>query len=505
MSTMLFIVVAIAGGIAALATRRWERAGPSVAVATLAVALVAALLIRPGDTVDIGGQLIGLTAYARLFVVLSAVALLLAVVAGLLTAWAPTLAPAGLLALAASTAALSAAQAPTALLLVVAAGVVALLTASDAVRDRVLPLVLARDLRATVITAAITIASVAWVTQEGSQAAIADPLFGIAYLAMGVAVAIKFGTIPLHRWVGRMADVVPPLAVPVSTVLVPAVLGLIALTWIGDAISPFLVPLEIERGIVVALALLTIILGALAAWIQDDLEHLVGYSIAQDAGFVLLALAVVDESAWVPGRMWIAVLVIAKISLATWAHAVASAYGTRRIEDLRGWGRRSPLLLVALVMVVLATIGLPSVLFVPGILVWDVRATLIGLSIAWPLSIVASVGALLAILYYGRLIVGGLSRPSATVAAAPGERPVRVAASSPDLRGRAGQAWSALRANRALVSGGLAILLALLSLTVSAGGFGLERVAGGAGTVSGGYQTLDPSGPSSLGGEPTTP
>jgi hypothetical protein len=156
-------------------------------------------------------------------------------------------------------------------------------------------------------------------------------------------------------------------------------------------------------------------------------------------------------------------------------------------------------------MVVLATIGLPSVLFVPGILVWDVRATLIGLSIAWPLSIVASVGALLAILYYGRLIVGGLSRPSATVAAAPGERPVRVAASSPDLRGRAGQAWSALRANRALVSGGLAILLALLSLTVSAGGFGLERVAGGAGTVSGGYQTLDPSGPSSLGGEPTTP
>ncbi len=497
MTALVLIVVATIGGTIALATRGWDRVGSIAALVAIAATIAAAIVVRPGDTVEIGGQLFGMTAYTRLLVVLGATSLFLAVLVGLLTTPAPTVAPAGLLAIAASTAALSAAQAPTAFLLVVMAGVAAMLTASDAVRDRLLPLVLARDLRATVIAAALSIASVAWVIQEGSQASLTDPLFGIAYLAVAVAVAIQFGVIPLHRWVGRMADVVPPLAVPVSTVIVPAVLGLIALTWIGDAIAPYLAPLEVERSIIVVLALVTIILGALAAWIQDDLEHLVGYSIAQDAGFVLLALAVVDESAWVPGRFWIAVLIVAKIALATWAHALSSTYGTRRIDDLRGWGRRSPLLLIALVVVALATIGLPGLAIVPGILVWEVRSTLIGLSIAWPLAILAAVGGLLAILYYGRLVVGGLSRPGDMVAAVGGERPVRVAAESPDLRGRGRQAWSATRANRALIAGVLTILLAVLSLTVSAGGFELERVAGGAGTVGGGYQRPDPTGPTS--------
>lgn len=481
MSLLLFLAVTGLGGVAALVARRREGVAQLVGIVAMAVALVAALAIQPGDTVDVAGQTFGLTLYSRNLVMLATAALLLAILIGVATAPVPALAPAALLVLGASAATLAATEAPTALLLVVAAGTLALLAAWDAERTRALPPVLARDLRATVVAGGLGIVAAAGIIQAGVQAVVPDALFGMAYVAMAGAVAIRFGTIPLHLWVGRMADVVPTVAVPLSTVIAPAVLALVALTWVDGAVFPFLIPLEVERATMVLLALLTLLLGAVAAWIQDDLEHLVGYSIAQDAGFVVLALAVVDASAWSPGRIWIAVLVLVKIALASWAHALSSSYGTRRIEDLRGWARRSPLLALSLVVIAIATVG------VPGILVWDVRATLVGLAVEWPLSIVAGVGAFAAVLYYGRLLVTGLGRPTERVASGAGERPVGSAPDSTDLAGRARQAWSLTQVNRGLIAGLLTLVVALMSLVVAAGGFGIDQAAGGDGTVSGGY------------------
>lgn len=481
MSLLLFLAVTGIGGIIALAARRWERFGSLAGILAMGLALVAAVAVRPGDTVDIAGQTFGLTPYSHDLIVLTTAALLLGVLIGVVTAPARALAPAALLVAGTSAAALAATEATTALLLVVAAGTLALLAAWDAERTRALPLVLARDLRATVVAGGLGIVAAAGILQASAQVDVPDALFGLAYMAMAGAVAIRLGTIPLHRWVGRVADVVPTVTVPLSTVVVPAVLAIVALTWIDGAVFPFLMPLEVERAVIVLLALLTLVLGAVAAWIQDDLEHLVGYSIAQDAGFVLLALAVVDDSAWTPGRIWIAVLVLVKIAFASWAHALASAYGTRRIEDLRGWARRSPLLAIALMAIAVATIG------VPGILIWDVRATLIGLAVEWPFSIVAGVGAFAAALYYGRLLLTGLGRPTELVAAGAAERPVAIVLEPTDLRGRAGQVGALVRANRGLIAGLLTLAVALMSLFAASGGFAIEQAASGEATVSGGY------------------
>ena len=113
------------------------------------------------------------------------------------------------------------------------------------------------------------------------------------------------------------------------------------------SIAPLPVDVGAERAIVVAVAAASIILATFAAWIQDDLEHVVGYSIVGDAGVVMLAFAALDPAAWTPGRIWILAFVVTRSAFAAWAAVVRDSFGTSRLPDLRGWGFRSPLLVAA--------------------------------------------------------------------------------------------------------------------------------------------------------------
>ena len=104
-----------------------------------------------------------------------------------------------------------------------------------------------------------------------------------------------------------------------------------------------------RNGIVVlAVAVASIVLAALAALVQDDLEHVVGYSIIGDAGVVLLAIAALDPAAWAPARIWILAFIVTRSAFAAWAGGdPRPSSGPAAIADLRGWVVRSPILAVA--------------------------------------------------------------------------------------------------------------------------------------------------------------
>ena len=178
------------------------------------------------------------------------------------------------------------------------------------------------------------------------QLAAQPVVFGLAYLAFAVAVAIRFGAIPFHLWAARLTDAVPETALPIVTVLAPASFAIVALAWTDSSIAPLLVDLGAERGVVLAIAIASIVLAALAALVQDDLEHVVGYSIIGDAGVVLLALAALDPAGWAPARTWILAFVVARSAFAAWAGGHPGGVPTGRIVDLRGWVIRSPILAV---------------------------------------------------------------------------------------------------------------------------------------------------------------
>ena len=216
----------------------------------------------------------------------------------------------------------------------------------------------------------------------------------------------------------------------------------------------------------------TIVLAAFAAWLQDDLEHVVGYSIIGDAGVVLLAIAALDPAAWAPARIWILAYVVTRSAFAAWSASLRETYGTGRIPDLRGWAIRSPVLAVAFGLIVFAGIGLP------GLAAFDARASLVDLALGAPLGFLVMLGTFAPLAYEARLLVVGLRRPPAEVPAPLGRvgLPRRTALDLTDLRESVAIFWTT---NRAALASLLTVGLAMLAVVVATGGLGGPEAAKG--------------------------
>ena len=273
------------------------------------------------------------------------------------------------------------------------------------------------QLRVVTLAGGLALAGTAWLARpllpEG-----ADPaLVGLAYLAVVAAVAVRFGAIPFHALATRVADTASPAALPLLLAWAPAGFAVVALGWVDGALAPLAIALPAERAVVIVLALLCLVLGALAAWVQDDVEHVVGYAVVADAGVIFLALATLDPAAWQPARLWILAFVLARTAFAAWAVALVAAFGTRRVDELSGWARRAPTLGLALGLIAIASIG------VPGLAAFDARGEIVGLAVGEPLETLVGLAPFVAILYYVRLAWIGVSRAGVAVAAGPTERP----------------------------------------------------------------------------------
>ncbi|MEA2535831.1 MAG: multicomponent Na+:H+ antiporter subunit [Chloroflexota bacterium] len=492
MSLLPFLAVTFGGAAAALIARNSPRLALAIGLLGLAGATIAALAIVPGDRLAIGPGRLEVTEFGRLFLALGCSTGTIVAIVGLSTAWQRELPAALLGGFGALGLALSIGDPIVALVAILAGSLVGSLVTLVRPSSPRNVQVATREFRAIAVAGALALVGMAWIARPLGPLAEEPTVFGLAYLAVALAAAIRFGAIPFHRWAARLADSAPEIALPLLLAWAPAGFAVVALAWMDRSIAPLLLPLEVERATVLAIGVASIVLGAAAAWLQDDVEHVVGYSIVQDAGFVILGLAILDPVAWQPTRTWILVFVVAKTAFAAWAIAVRTRFGTRRIADLSGWARRSPGLAVALVVVAVATLGLP------GLVAWQVRARLVELSVVdGPLRIAATLGGLAALAYYGRMLLVGLRQPSDLIAAAPSERPRRpgdsvaapveptltagvgepgpspvypaIPAAVAGLESRAIAHWTQ---NRAPIASAAVLVLALTALAVAAGALG---------------------------------
>jgi hypothetical protein len=165
----------------------------------------------------------------------------------------------------------------------------------------------------------------------------AGAVVGLLALAVAAVVALRLGVIPFHLRVPRLTDVAPPISLPLLLAWIPVPLGVAAIAISDQLIAPLALPLDGERTIIVLVALTTLVAGALAAFMQDDLRHAVGYLVIADAGIVLLGFAALDPAAW--GRR--------ASGWSRWPRPWPVAARRRswrtgfdpRVPDLRGWLR----------------------------------------------------------------------------------------------------------------------------------------------------------------------
>lgn len=481
MSVLILVLIALPGGLVTSLLAHRRSLAFAIGLATAVASALAAASIDAADVVPVAGSLIGGSDGLRTLAVAWAASVLLFGILDALLDFSPGVLGPSLVGLAFGASAL-AVQDPGIGFALVGAGAVltAVIPISMAKADADSgPTLAVRTLRPLVASVVLTLLVVAWGASpagpfnatglSGEVAPALELTMGLALLALVAAVVLRLGAIPGHAWVARFAEAMPASAVPPLLGWGAAAFVLVALGWIDVTLAPLTAPLSVERSIITIVAVAGIVLGGLAAILHDDIEHVLAYSIVQDAGIAMLAFAAPGATVAAAGRDWILAAVAVKAGLAAWVHVTRMTFGTNRRLELRGWARRAPLLGIAFGLVVVGAIGMPTF---AG---FEARGTLIRLAVPGPAGTLVLLTAFAPLIFLGRLVVDGLGA---------GAGPVREATGiSPDFDLGRSVAWAGdraprrvvpamIRTNRLPLAAATAILATLVGLSVSIGGLG---------------------------------
>jgi NADH-quinone oxidoreductase subunit M len=180
-------------------------------------------------------------------------------------------------------------------------------------------------------------------------------LFGAFFLAF----AVKVPMFPLHTWLPD-AHVEAPTAGSVVLASIMLKLGTFGFLRLAVPLFPTAAMDPTVRTIVLVLAVIGIVYGALVSLVQPDFKKLVAYSSVSHLGFVMLGIFALTVQS-VQG----ALMVMINHGLSTGAlfFLIGMIYErrhTRLIESYGGIARVVPLFAVLLTLVSLSSIGLPG-------------------------------------------------------------------------------------------------------------------------------------------------
>ncbi len=177
------------------------------------------------------------------------------------------------------------------------------------------------------------------------------------FAAFALAFLIKVPVFPLHTWLPD-AHVQAPAGG--SVLLAGILLKLGTYGFLRFALPLFPHANQAARPLLLALAVIGILYGALVAWVQVDMKKLVAYSSIAHLGFVMLGLLAVDLIAWQG-----ALIQMVNHGLSTGAlfFLVGMLYDrrhTKKFSDYGGLAKVMPVFAFLFVFSTLASVGLPA-------------------------------------------------------------------------------------------------------------------------------------------------
>lgn len=175
-----------------------------------------------------------------------------------------------------------------------------------------------------------------------------------AIAAVGVGLAFEIGAVPAHAWVPDVAQGAPAPSAAFLTV-VPKIGATVALARVLHVL-----PADVAdwRVFAALLAAATMTVGNLAALWQTDLRRLLGWSSVSQAGYALMAVAVVGRSDLAAPALVVFLAAYAVANTAAFG-VVVELRGRTRIEDYRGLAAGRPVLAAVLVVALLSLVGIP--------------------------------------------------------------------------------------------------------------------------------------------------
>jgi NADH-quinone oxidoreductase subunit N len=239
----------------------------------------------------------------------------------------------------------------------------------------------------------------------------AAPVAAVAVGFIGVLAGLlfKMGAVPVHFWVPDVTEGTrPPAAAFLTTVpkigAVIAAYRLAASTMAETAVGwPLLMAI---------IAAATMTLGNLAAFFQQDVRRLLGYSTISQVGYLLMAVTVATRNSLALPGMLLYLAAYAVTNLGAFA-VVCAVPRLKTIEDYRGLLRHKPWLAISLAVCLLGLVGTPPTAVFAGKL--TVFTAAFDGGYAW-LVVVAALNTVASLFYYLRWIVGAMQPASSGAA-----------------------------------------------------------------------------------------
>jgi len=169
----------------------------------------------------------------------------------------------------------------------------------------------------------------------------------------------KAALMPFHFWLPN-AMVAPT---PVSALLhAVAVVKAGVFTVLKVAIYIFgadILSATPSQEFILAVACFTIIVASLVAMTKDNLKARLAYSTVAQLAYITCGAMLATQAGFMGGGLQIAAHAVGKITLFMCAGAIYVATGVQNISEMRGLGKRMPLVFIAFFVASLSIIGVP--------------------------------------------------------------------------------------------------------------------------------------------------
>jgi NADH-quinone oxidoreductase subunit N len=222
-------------------------------------------------------------------------------------------------------------------------------------------------------------------------------IFGLVFMVVGLA--FKLGAVPFHMWIPDVYHGAPvAITLFISSVPKMAAFAMafrLLQTGLGDLHGDWQQMLSL-------LAVLSIVLGNLAAIAQTNIKRMLAYSTISHMGFILMGLLPGTASGYGAGMYY--VIVYSLMSAAAFGMVILlSARGVEaeQLEDFKGLNQRNSWYAAIMAMVMFSMAGVP--VFVGFFAKWLVIKAALDAGLIW-LAIIAVVFSVVGSFYYLRVV-----------------------------------------------------------------------------------------------------
>ncbi len=204
------------------------------------------------------------------------------------------------------------------------------------------------------VTGSLALGNIAQALAHGTDLKV--PLvFGIVFIVAGLA--FKLGAVPFHMWIPDVYEGAPTA----MTLFIGTAPKLAAFAFVVRILGQGLESQVVEwRDMLVILAVLSMLLGNIAAIAQSNLKRMLAYSTISHMGFMLLGILAGSQNGYASAMFY--VIVYALMSLGAFGMILLlsrAGFESDQLDDFKGLNRRSPWLAFLMLLLMFSLAGVP--------------------------------------------------------------------------------------------------------------------------------------------------